>query len=184
MDRAFEALPRRIFLDSCAIQTLRDYGAYIYEGESIPDSDRIHRVTNGIANVEALREIMIVSQRAGFQWIISQGSIEEGRGKRDPGHMQWLSEVAAHSTACLQGAGPTEASEALAARFVEPRFGYLGEKDKLLLTHAVILRCDAFLTVERRLPRNSAHIERELGIQILTPIEHWEMLRPWAALWC
>jgi len=35
----------------------------------------------------------------------------------------------------------------------------------------------------RRLPRNAGHIERELGIRVLTPIMHWEMLRPWAALW-
>jgi len=34
----FEALPRRIFFDSCAAQTLRDYDAYIYDGESIPES--------------------------------------------------------------------------------------------------------------------------------------------------
>jgi hypothetical protein len=25
--------------------------------------------------------------------------------------------------------------------------------------------------------------QRELGIRILTPITHWEMLEPWAALW-
>ena len=46
-----------------------------------------------------------------------------------------------------------------------------------------MLRCEAFLTMERRLPRNAAHIDRELGIRILTPITHWEILRPWAALW-
>ena len=39
------------------------------------------------------------------------------------------------------------------------------------------------LREERRLPQNAAHIERELGIRIVTPITHWEMLRPWAALW-
>ncbi len=37
--------------------------------------------------------------------------------------------------------------------------------------------------MERRLPRNASHIRRELGIEIFTPIAHWEMLRPWAALW-
>ena len=65
----------------------------------------------------------------------------------------------------------------------ESKFGYLSEKDRLLLRHAIILRCEAFLTVESRLPRNAAHIERELGIRILTPITYWEILRPWAALW-
>ena len=68
-------------------------------------------------------------------------------------------------------------------RLDERKFGYLSDKDRLLLRHAVVLRCEAFLTMERRLPRNAVHLERELGIRILTPIMHWEMLRPWAALW-
>lgn len=97
--------------------------------------------------------------------------------------MQWLWDIADHSEVCLEGDGQTEESEALAAQLNEVKFGYLGEKDRLLLRDAVILRCEAFLTVERRLPKNAAHIARVLGIQILTPITHWEMLRPWAALW-
>jgi hypothetical protein len=98
--------------------------------------------------------------------------------------MRWLWDIADHSEICLEGDGPTAASEALAARLVEPRFGYLSQKDRWLLQDAVFLRCEAFLTMERRLPRNAEHIRRELGIEILTPIMHWKMLRPWAALWC
>ena len=41
----FETLPRRIFLDSCTAQTLRDYGSYIYEAEPIEASDRIYSLT-------------------------------------------------------------------------------------------------------------------------------------------
>jgi hypothetical protein len=88
-----------------------------------------------------------------------------------------------HSIVCLDGDGPTAESEALASRIDEPKFGYLSDKDRLLIRQAVLLRCEAFLTVERRLPRNAAHLERQIGIRILTPITHWEMLRPWAALW-
>jgi hypothetical protein len=179
----FEALPRRIFLDSCTAQTLRDYGGYIYEGEIIPVSERIHRVKDGIANVEALRDIFLVNERAQFEWIVSHGSLQEAHDKRDSGHMQWLWDIADHSEVCLEGDGPTKESEALAARMHEAKFGYLGKKDRLLLRDAITLRCEAFLTVERRLPKNAAHIKRVLGIQILTPILHWEMLRPWAALW-
>jgi hypothetical protein len=84
---------------------------------------------------------------------------------------------------CLEGAGPTAESEVLASRLDQPKFGYLSNKDRLLIRQAVLLRCEAFLTVERRLPRNAAHLERQPGIRILTPITHWEMLRPWAALW-
>lgn len=184
MEYSFESLPRRIFLDSCTAQTLREYGGYIYEAEPIPASDRIHRVTDGISNIEALRAIFLVNQRAQFEWIVSRGSMQEAHDKGDPGHMQWLWDIADHSEVCLEGDGPTAESEALAARLDEPKFGYLSDKDRLLLRHAVVLRCEAFLTVERRLPRNAAHIDRELlGIRILTPIMHWEMLRPWAALW-
>ena len=183
MKHPFESLPRRSFLDSCTAQTLRNYGGYIYEGEPIPESDRIHRVTDGIANIEALRDIFLVNERALFEWIVSRGSMQEAHDKGDPGHMQWLWDVADHSEVCLEGGGPTAESEILAARLDKPKFGYLSEKDRLLLRHAIILRCEAFLTVERRLPRDAAHIERELSIRILTPITHWEMLRPWAALW-
>lgn len=77
MENRFESLPRRIFLDSCTAQMLRDYGSYIYEGEPIADRDRIHRVTDGIANINALRNIFLVNERAMFEWIVSRGSMME-----------------------------------------------------------------------------------------------------------
>jgi hypothetical protein len=183
MTNCFEALPRRIFLDSCTAQMLGNYGGHIYEGEPIPDSDRIHRMMDGLANLCALRNIFLVNERALFEWIVSRGSMEEAAAKGDPAHLQWLWDIADHSMVCLEGDGATSESEALASRLDEPKFGYLSDKDQLLVRQAVFLRCEAFLTVERRLPRNAAHIERQLGLRILTPITHWEMLRPWAALW-
>jgi hypothetical protein len=183
MTTPFEALPRRIFLDSCTAQILGNYGGYIYEGEPISETDRIHRVTDGLANLDALRNIFLLNQRALFEWIVSRGSIEEAAAKGDRTHLQWLWDIADHSMVCLEGAGPTVESEVLACRLDELKFGYLSDKDRLLIRQAVLLRCEAFLTVERRLPRNAAHLERQLGIRIMTPITHWEMLQPWAALW-
>lgn len=183
MENRFESLPRRIFLDSCTAQMLRDYGSYIYEGEPIANHDRIHRVTDGIANINALRNIFLVSERAMFEWIVSRGSMVEAQDKRDPGHMRWLWDIANHSEICLEAEGPTAESETLGTRLDEPKFGYLSQKDRRLLREAIVLHCEAFLTAERRLPRNANHIARELGILVLTPITHWDMLRPWAALW-
>jgi len=140
MTHPFESLPRHIFLDSCTAQTLRNYGGYISEAQPIPASDRIHHVTDGIANVEALRDIFFVNERAQFEWVVSRGSMREAHDKGDPGHMQWLWDIADHSEVCLEGAGPTAESEALAARLDEPKFGYLSEKDRLLLRHAIVLR--------------------------------------------
>jgi hypothetical protein len=183
MKYPLETLPRRIFLDSCTAQTMRDYGGYIYEAEPISDSDRIHRIVGGLANVEALRDIFLINERAQFEWIVSRGSMQEAHDKGDLGHTRWLWSIADHSEVCLEGCGPTVESTALAARLGESKFGYLSEKDRLLLRHAIVLRCEAFLTMDRRLRRNAAHIERELGLQILTPVVQWEMLRPWAVLW-
>ena len=93
----FFEIPRRIFLDSCTVQTLRDYGSFIYEGELIPDSNRIDCVKDGIANVEALRGIFLINDRAQFEWIVSRGSLQEARDKHDPGHLSWLYDMADHS---------------------------------------------------------------------------------------
>src|SRR5690349_792143 len=119
MSHPFGALPRRTFLDSCTAQTMRNYGGYLYEAETIPAFDPIHRVPDGVANIEALRNIFLINERAQFEWIVSSGSLREAHDKHDPGHMQWLWEIADHSEFCLQGDGPTAESEALATRLDE-----------------------------------------------------------------
>ena len=135
------------------------------------------------ANLEALRAIFRLTERAQFEWIVSAGSLAEAADKRDAGHLQWLWDIADHSTVCLAADGPIKDREAFAARLAEPRFGYLSAKDRRLLGDALALRCEVFLTMERRLPRNAGHLARELGIDVLTPLRHSEMLRPWLALW-
>ena len=180
---SFDSLPCRLFMDSCTAQMLGGYGGYVFEGEPIADDDRINRVTNGRANLDALARIFHIGERAPFEWIVSEGSLAEARDKNDRYHLQWLYDIADHTEACLMDDSPTVESEKLAARLDEPKFGYLGAKDRLLIKDAVALKCDAFLTVEARLPRNYAHIHKELGLQIITPIQFWEKLEPWARLW-
>src|SRR6476659_7823719 len=87
-------LPRRIFLDSCTAQTLGTYGGAIHEGEPIPENDRIHEIPDGIANVEALARIFRVNERAMFEWIVSEASLQEASDKQDRRHMQWLFDIA------------------------------------------------------------------------------------------
>jgi hypothetical protein len=181
--REFEDLPCRIFLDSCTVQTLRKYGEFIYDGGSIMEDDRIHQIPDGFENVIALRDICQITSRALFQWIVSDASYQEAQAKRDPDHLSWLCEVAHYARGFLE-TGPSPESSAIAARLDELTFGYLGAGDRVLLQDAILMRCDSFLTMERKLPRNAAHIERELGIRVLTPLTYWERLRPWASLWC
>jgi hypothetical protein len=181
---SFERLPQRIFIDSCTVQTLQRYGEFVYDGGSIRPSDVIHRIPDGLDNIDALRAICQVTSCALFQWIVSDASRQEAAAKGDAGHLQWLFEIDNYARVFLDEMGPSPESRVLAARLDEPKFGYLGVGDRILLRDAIFFQCDAFLTMERKLPRNAAHIERELGIRVLTPIGYWEMLRPWAALWC
>ncbi|MCP4082773.1 MAG: hypothetical protein GY743_21300 [Planctomycetaceae bacterium] len=109
--------------------------------------------------------------------------MKEASDKADADHMQWFCEFANHSAVCLDNNDSTKESDALAKTLDYTEFGYLSNKDKLLLQDAITSRCDTFLTMERRLPKNSAHINRNLKIVVLTPIEHWKILQPWAGLW-
>jgi len=180
---AFNSLPRRIFLDSCTVQALGKYGSFLSDEGPLAESDPMYQVADGVANLEALREIMLVNERAQFEWIVSTNSAAEARAKNDKQHWQWFGELAIFAESLLQGDAETAASVSMANRLAEPRFNYLSAPDRLLIADALAVQCDGFLTMERRLPRNAPHLKRELGIQILTPITHWAMLRPWAALW-
>lgn len=61
---------------------------------------------------------------------------------------------------------------------------YLSVKDAALIRDALAFGCDSFLTLEARLPRNRSHIEVKLGLRVLTPVAFWQLLEPWAALFC
>ena len=61
-------------------------------------------------------------------------------------------------------------------------YDYLSMGDRTLIKDALTMECDAFLTMENRLPKNARHIRKTLGIWVLSPVEMWEILRPWAAL--
>lgn len=154
----FFALPRRVFLDSCTPQWLRDYGGFIRDGEAIADNDHLHATTEGYANIRALRDIFFVNQRALFEWVVSKASLSEAEDKGDAGHLQWAYDVLDHTLACLDASGgPTEESQALARRLEERRFDYLGKKDRLLIRDAVLLRCDGFLIVAASGPERQSY---------------------------
>ena len=178
-----EALPQRVFLDSCTLQTLRDFGQFVWEGQAL-DVSRLKSIPDGEDNVRALRRIFVVNERAMFEWILSDSSIAEAADKNDPGHLRWAFDVLDHSMTCLnESGGPTQASQSTARQLDSATFDCLSAKDRRLIRDAVLLDCDAFLTMERRLPRNATHIEREVGLRVLTPVQHWSLLEPWAALY-
>src|SRR5438128_178566 len=136
MADSLDQLPRRIFLDSCTVQTLRAHGSFIWDGDSIPSDSRLHRVADGYDNVEALRCIFLANERALFEWVVSDSSRREAEDKNDARHLRWFYDILDHTEVCLEADGPTPESETLAKRVNEPCFGYLSRKDRLLIQDA------------------------------------------------
>jgi len=182
MAARFEDIPRRIFLDSSTLQTLQTYGGFLYENEPVPADDRIHQDPRGAAKLEALRFIMQVAERAPFEFALSKNSFIEVQQRGDRAYLRWAYDVLDHWLACLEASGEPDGSAKAVAAIDAPRYNYLGAGDRALLKDALGLECDAFLTMENKLPKCGQHIRITLGIRVLSPIELWEALGPWAAL--
>lgn len=182
MKSRFEDIPRRIFLDSSILQTLQNYGWFLYENEPLSVHDPIHRDSLGTAKLEALRLIMQIAERAPFEFALSRNSFVEIIAKGDSEYLQWAYDVLDHWLSCLEQAGEPRDNPTLLAASDSNRYSYLGAGDRALLRDAIRLECDAFLTMENKLPKNGGHIKRTLNIRVLSPIGMWEYLQPWAAL--
>jgi len=178
----FEDIPRRIFLDSSTLQTLLYYGGFLYENEPLAVSDPIHRDPKGIAKLDALRLIMQIAERAPFEFALSGSSFAEIHAKDDSRYIQWAYDVLDHWLACLEESGEPHGNPAALTDINSSSYNYLGEGDRALIRDAITLECDAFLTMENKLPKNAVHIERTLGVRVLSPIELWDCLQHWAAI--
>jgi hypothetical protein len=182
VNASFDDIPRCIFLDSSALQTLQSYGEFIYDNVDIDPGDRIHRDLAGVAKLEAFRWIMQVAQRAPFQFALSDNSFHEVIRRGDASYLQWAYEVLDHWHASREETPSPFGGVEIAAMIDSNAYSYLGAGDRALLKDALLLGCDSFLTMENKLPRNGDHIQRTLGLRVFSPAGFWELLRPWAAL--
>ena len=87
--KRFQSLPDRLFLDTSVLQTLQDYGGFIWENELPADGDPIWRIPTGFENLDALRAVMLINERASFQLALSANSLLEVRDRGDPGYLRW-----------------------------------------------------------------------------------------------
>ncbi len=170
-------VPVRIFLDSNALQAIQDYGEAIFERQ-----DFILRGRSGAdrEDVEALGGIFLFVERGAFELAVSANSLQEVAARADPGYLQWAFDVLDHWESCVrEPEEPFAGSGRERVRLVDTnRFGYLSTKDAALIRDAVLLECDTFLTLDRKLARNADHMSRELGLEVLRPPELYEVLRP------
>jgi hypothetical protein len=169
-------IPTPVFLDTSVLQAVSDHGEFVFENVDPPADARIRQVPGGLGELDALRRIFLANQRNALPMAISQHSLAEVADRRKASYLSWAFEVHEWS----QWLGIRDDHPTM---FLTPtRFGYLSAKDRALLEDSLRLGCRAFLTMERRLPRNRLHLRKTTGLEVLRPTAFWSLVEPWAAL--
>jgi hypothetical protein len=176
---AWRSTPRRIYLDTSTLQNLYDFGGEVFEGQPFEPMGRAARVERLGDEIDALRMIFAVNQRAMFEFVATEASLREVAARNQASFTQWVYDVL--DTWLIQSEG--EESRGRGTMFEDRRFGMLSVNDRRLLQDALDWRCDAFLTMERRLPTAAGFIERETGLRVMRPTTYWELLDRFARLY-
>jgi hypothetical protein len=176
---AWISLPRRIYLDASTLQTVYDYGEVIWEAEPFEPIGRAAKVQGLAEEVDALRMIFLVNQRAMFEFVVTEASLREVEMRGRP----------TGSSRCRARRRPIACSSAgqepqvPGVTFDDRRFGNISRKDRRLYQDALDVGCGAFMTMERRLPSAAKFIQRTTRLRVMRPTTYWHLLDPWAALY-
>ena len=168
--------PLRIFLDTNAVQALLEHGGSIHENEPYEPGGR-SGADEG--DVLALRGVMAFGERGAFDFIVSANSLDEVAAAADASFLRWAYDVLDHTQVCLAENPPAPVNAAHIAAL--DACGYLSVNDARLVRDALLMGCDTFLTVERKLPRNAAHLSRAIGLEVVRPPELMAVLAPHVA---
>lgn len=177
--RAWLSLPRRIYLDTSTLQKIYDFGGEIFDGEPFEPVGRAARVQGLADEINALRNIFMVHERAKFEFVVTEASLREVVNRTRPGYTQWVYDVL--GTWLIQCEG--EERPMPGRTFEDRRFGMISVKDRRLLEEALDWRCDAFMTMERRLPTAATFIARETGLRVIRPTRYCDLLSRFARLY-
>ncbi len=185
---SFESIPGRVFLDTCVVNLILDYGEQIHE--NAPISDELPPRLRG--DVGALAGIFLTGQRAFWQFAISPVTYREVTATSDPTRAfqleSWLFEIWHYWREFLHGASDLPSfAEAEEQRLELLSSGVLDSlpdvSDRVLICDAVAYRCDAFCTRDwSTILKHRQHLA-SLPLKIITPAEWCAEIRPWAAIW-
>jgi len=143
------------------------------------------------ADIEALQHVFQIGQRASFEFVISPLSFIEfskiANLKKKHTLIQWgyelldywMTIIRDYKSIKLEGISMDRGVRLYNSGLLD----FLPDQvDRKLVSESVGLKCDVFLTMDRR----SIWVYRDrlnkLGITILRPSEYWLHLRPWASL--
>ncbi len=175
----FEQIPARVFLDTNVVNILVKYARCVFEQEPIPEN----LSTPMAHDVEALMHIFQVGARANWELVASLKTLEEIAQTPDENLRATLSDYALEIVESFSEA--TAYAYGLGRRIVRSDFfdALPDRNDRELLAHAIGLDCDAFCTADRSTIVRKRERLPKLTIRIVTPVEWWRQIKPWAGLW-
>lgn len=175
---SWDRLPRRVYLDSSTLQTIHDFGGHFFDGETLTLDAHQRRVDGLSDEIWALAGVLEVNVRGAFQYVVTGAALDEVVARGVPSYTRWAVEMADlwDETSYQETFTPSENI----AR--DPSFGMISMKDRALLQECLDAKCDAFLTMERRLVTAASFVERRTHLRIMRPSEYWRLIHPWAAL--
>lgn len=186
----FKNLPGRLFLDTNVVQfTLK----YEVGAEDNYDREKVmaeHSKQEIIDDVEALHRIFLVGRRATFQLAVSRKTIDElaktsNIVKRER-LLMWGFEIVDYWINIVESYGKNFDDNLKKAKHIESSnaLQFLpDEADKELILQSVALGCDAFLTMDYKSIHRYKENLSKLGIKVMRPIELWNELKYFEALW-
>lgn len=181
-------IPGRVFLDTSVVNFILDYGEQIHDGAALPQ-DANERVAR---DVEALRNIFMVGQRANWQLAVSPLTYKEVISTADS-HRQmflkrWFFEIWHHWQAILkeQDDLPSfrEAEQTRVELLASDKLDLLpGIEDRMLICDSIVYRCEGFCTRDWKTILKHRSSLSTLPVAILAPHEWWEQVSLWAGIW-
>ncbi len=170
---------RRVFLDTCVLNFMLDHGEQIHDGAEPPDSpDR--------EDVEALRQIWLVGQRAVWQLAISPHTYFEIVRTRDAVRLsaldRWFQEVWQYWRSTVQGNEDLpsflEAEEMRVRTLASGVLACLPDvSDRVLVCDALVYGCDLFCTRDRSTILRHRDKLAGLPIEIVNPSDWWHRIQ-------
>jgi hypothetical protein len=88
-------LPQRIYLDldTCTLQTIYENDGVIFEDEPLDPASRAARIAGLPEQIEALRKIFIINERAMFEFVITKTGLREVVAWDRRRYTQWVHDI-------------------------------------------------------------------------------------------
>lgn len=180
-------IPRRVFLDTCVVNFMLDFGAQIHDGASLPPVP-----AREAADIDALINLFTLGQRAMWQLAVSPYTYSEiacTRGEERLGHLHaWFQELWQYWRSTIEGNDDLpsfiEAEDIRVRTLISAYLSCLPDiADRVLISDALVYRCDLFCTRDWTTILKHRSELSGLPIEIVTPAEWWAKVRPYAGLW-